>query len=491
MVDVISDAYYKQLSALMRECTPEDFPSLIDQYRADIRNVGFKDYSNVFKLNLKWFADQLIRKEDGSYKKAEQISDNDLAKLETLRTKYWFDYQRDLRVDHSHTYAYDDTHSKKCDYSLPFLVYCAKKDSDFTEYQAQVYKEAITRISETNLQYDYVIHSKGNSDEHLSRKNLLHILLEKTLHPNKKKIADALFPLLGNKTYREFATVEHKENGLSRTWYISRSALHSAVKSGRLENVQYAVKQGAELKNYYESYDSNPFAEAAKRSADPAYREIAVYLFNVALSQSNSIKILSRPFRTRMSSSYPMEDFARIGDLDMVIALAQAGVGVPIIEVRTFKEEFMRHLDCGIVVPSERKEYLKRETGEIRVFPSIKQATFNLNPERSYSADQNIFDKAIEYLIENKALDANDVPEESLTDPRYLNFVYSLRRVAEEEKECNPSFLNATATFTPEFAAAVKNAKEITQNFEIPYKSPKKAETPSLILRQNLVLKPV
>lgn len=474
---VLNNAYYNQLAACVRQASPEMFTHLLNQHKQDLEQAGFEKPAEALANSIKWLAARIITTESNSYKKPDDITDTDLAKLEVLRTKEGFDYFREIKIFYNQECSYGGNRSLSFEYNMPLFIYLANKKNDLTDYQTTVYQEAIARVDKMHLDWHYAISAK----QHLSQKNILHVLLEGELQPNKKKIADTVFPRLAGKGYEEFVMRQHWEGPSTgrdcfNTFYSTRYPLHSAVRSGRLENVQYAVEQGEVMHTNYNNYDRSPFAEATNRITNAGYREIAIYLLGVALEKENGVKLLTESYGTSHGSSYPIRDFAQAGDLDIVTALAQADVGIPVLQGHIWKDKYIHVTACGAHVGASKTEYTVSDTGKREMVSSIEHAVFNLDPKRGYQGYQDIFGKAVAFLIENNALNESDVPEKSLADPRYLNFVYSLRRVAEEVQSRDPSFLRDTAVFTQDFADTVKAAKADTMNFTTVYGDRDKTE---------------
>ena len=487
---VINDAYYTQLENSVRNCDVAQFSGIIQQHKANMFATKFREPSEkVFAENLEWLARKVILQQNGrNFKEPADITDADLQKLEILRAEHGFDYMKDLRIGFTAT-----VRDKRLEYNEPFLVYLASGKSDLTDYGARLIEELVERLGAASQPWSLGISystRSGQGSSHNRDKNLFHVLVEGELTPNKRKIADLVALELAGKIYHAYAHTESWEGSrgqrIYQPWDTYRGALHSAVASGRIENVEYALSKGAKQSTLYNSYGSTAFADAAARVHEPAYRAIALRLFEDALTLEKGAEILRQASRYK-DSSRPIEDIARLGDLPFTVAMAQANAGVPELAATAFTHtsdvtlggyhsvaggEVITH--APVHTTRTKTEWQISETGKMEnPFPFIHQAVFNLDPETgTYSAYQDIFGKAIKYLLDNGALEKSDIPEDSLTDPRSLCFIFSLRAAAEIEKSRDPSFLAKTAVFTEGFADEVKAAKAATNNFQSVY-SPK------------------
>jgi hypothetical protein len=476
----MDDAYFDRLEDTLRTCAPEAFSAVVNEHKA---NMLADNAAEDFARNLSSIAGQIIIQENGkSYKTPADITDADLRKLEILRTEQGFDYMKDLRLNFT-------------TFDKPFLTYLASKPGDFTDYQTAVIKALVERLEAesqaADLKSSYSMRSSG-SGNHNERKNLFHVLLEGELTPNKKAIADLVAQELGNSSYRIYVTTASWTGPqfggkVEQPWDTYRNALHSAVASGRVENVEYALSKGARQSKLYNGFGSTAFADAIKRDYEPAYHAMALRLFEDAMKREDGAEILREP--SRWDGSYggsvdhPIQTLARLGDLDLTVALAWANAGMPEIAVTSYTTGPYQikladyYAANGVYHPpvymtaQARTVYQAYETGGQKD-PSryIHQAVFNLDPKTSsYGAGQDVFGKAIKYLVEKGALDQSDIPADSLTDERSLSFIFSLRAAAEAEKRRNPDFLAKNAVFTEGFADEVKKARAATRNFQSVY----------------------
>ncbi|MDE1153758.1 MAG: hypothetical protein PW788_14585 [Micavibrio sp.] len=486
----INDAYYKQIAHRLQTCAVAEFTDVIAEHKANILAGKFREPpEKIFAENLPWVAQQVITQANNSpyYKTPADITDADIQKLELLRTGFDFDYMKDLRITFT---AMPD--GKRLEYTQPFLVYLASKPDDFTDLQTDIIRQLVERLDAKGeswgLEIGYSTRS-GRGNNHNNEKNIFHVLLENELTPNKKTIADIVAPKLAEKPYRIYAMTSSWEGSrgqnISQDYDTYRNALHSAVASGRLENVEYAMSKGAKQSKLYNSVGSTAFADAAARVNEPAYRAIAQKLFENALTLEKGVEILREPSRWGKKSTRPIETLGRMGDLPFVLAMAQANAGAPEMAAQAFTytspvtlggyhsmaagNDAVYH--APIQINRTKIEWQVTETGRMEdPFPFIRQAVFNLDPKTgSYSAYQDIFGMALTYLVEQGALKAADIPKDSLSDPRSLNFIFALRAAAETEKARNPDFLSKTAVFTESFAAEVDKARGCTNNFRVLY----------------------
>jgi hypothetical protein len=482
----INDAYYMQLTGKLKNCAVEEFSAVVSQHKSNMLAAKFREPSEkVFAENLSWIAQEVIMQPYGrNYKEPSDITEADLKKLEILKAEHGFDYMKDLRIGFT-----VDRDGARLEYSEPFLVYLASGKGDFTDYQTRLIEALVESLESRkwDLGISYSMRS-GRGNNHNDNKNIFHVLMEGELTPNKKKIADIVAPELAEKSYRIYATTESWDSSrggkVYQPWDAYRNALHSAVSSGRLENVEYALSKGAKQSTKYNGYGSTAFADAVARNDEPAYHAIALRLFENALTLENGAEILREYSRWKESGRRPIETLARFGDLPFTIAMAQANAGDPETAVNTFTHtspvtlggyhsvgggEVVTH--PAIQSTRTKTEYQVYETGKTEdPFPYIHQAVFNLDPkEGSYAAHHNVFGQAVKYLVKNGALQESQIPENSLTDPRSLNFIFSMRAAAEAEKARNPSFLAKTAVFTEGFTEEVKKAASLTNNFRVIY----------------------
>jgi len=492
----IDSAYYRQTAARLQGCPVAEFGAVVAEHKANMLATKFNEPSEkVFADNVSWMAQEIISRPGGrNYKEAADITDSDLQKLEALRTEYGFDYLKDLRI--TFTTTQDD---KQLEYKQPLLTYLAGKKGDFTDYQTKVITQLVERLEAAGESYLLNIHycmraSRGST--HNETKNIFHVLMEGALTPNKKEIADLVAPWLSKETYNLYATTASWEGSRGQTiyqpWDTRRNALHCAVASGNMENVAYALAKGAKQTTLSNTYGSTAFADAVERSDEPAYRAIALRLFDNALTLEKGLEILRQPTRWKKDGRRPIETLARLGDLPFVLAMAQANAGAPELAAHAFSYTARvtagdRYTSRGadllyhppVELQQTKTEWHVTETGRMEdPFPYIRQAVFNLHPRTGvYDTYQDIFGRAVKFLIEKDALTAEDIPAYSLTDPRSLNFIFSMRAAAEAEKARNPDFLEKTATFTDSFAAEMKRAKGVTNGFRVLYDAQKPAET--------------
>lgn len=486
MAAIINDAYYQQLTTKLQSATVPEFSAIMRQHKADMLATKFREPADkVFEQNLAWVADKVISQPGTrSLKDPDAITDTDMQKLEALKDEYGFDYMKDLRVNFT-------THNRH-EYSSPFMTYMGSKKSDFTDYQVQAVEKALDQLAREKRTWDIGISysmRSGRGNNHNSDKNLFHVLVEGELTPNKKKVADLVAGELAQKSYRIYATTESWQGSygqdIYQPWDTYRNALHSAVSSGRLENVEYALSKGAKQSTLYNGYGSTAFADAVERNTDPAYHAIAVRLFENALTLEDGAKILREASRWSRESNRPIQTLARFGDLPFTVAMAHANAGDPELAVESFTHSdpitlgnYHSVATGGEVIfhppvhtTRTKTEYVVSETGRTEdPFPYIRQAVFNLDPKAgTYAGYQDIFGKAVAHLLEQGALKKSDIPEEKLSNPRALNFVFSLRAAADAEKARNPDFLAKTAVFTEGFVEEVKKAKSLTNSFRAVY----------------------
>jgi hypothetical protein len=264
----INSAYYQQLTTSLQTCDVGQFSAIVSRHKANMLAAKFDQPSEkVFAENLAWVADKVILQPNTrSYKEPADITDADLRKLEILREEFGFDYMKDLLI--GFTATRDGT---RLEYKEPFLVYLASKTGDFTDFQARVIEELVegvaNRTREGTLGVSYAMRS-GRGNNHNDDKNLFHVLLEGELTPNKKRIADLVAPELGTKIFLIHAATESWDSSRGGKVYQSydahRNALHCAVSSGRLENVEYALSKGVRQSTRYSGYGSTAFADASR-----------------------------------------------------------------------------------------------------------------------------------------------------------------------------------------------------------------------------------
>jgi hypothetical protein len=360
-----------------------------------------------------------------------------------------------------------------------------------SEFQAQVLRDRIERVdgkegymhSSYGSCSDLVIRPQ-NPSEHLDGKNLLHILMERSLTPNKERVAEILFERnFGNSRYKVFARDAswNADNGrYNRHWcYGTNSVLGAAVAGGDLDNVRYALSKGSTLSKPGD-YLGNEFVDAVRWGQDAKYREIADVLLEAAQA-SGSHELLNQPYTDASGhATYPIEYFARRGDLAKVLKLASVGAAVPVKEARsaTYRDEGIplgpTHSANGVALSPPttsrtRTEWWTVEVGRQSV-PYIKQAVFNVNPDgRFFTLSADVYGEALEWLRSKGVLKPEDIPPDG--DERFLNFVWSLHHAALEERASNPDFLAKSATFTDDFAKTVGRAKKETHGFRSVYRA--------------------
>src|SRR3954470_8482859 len=95
---VINDAYYLKLGDNLRGCAVEDFSAIVSEHKTNMLATKFTEPSDkVFEKNLSWLAQEIVMQPGGrNFKEPADVTDDDLRKLETLRTEYGFDYLKDL-----------------------------------------------------------------------------------------------------------------------------------------------------------------------------------------------------------------------------------------------------------------------------------------------------------------------------------------------------------------------------------------------------------
>lgn len=490
----LDEAYYARLTKNLRDCSPDQLSGVVQSHKAVMLAAKFREPSEkVFAENLPWVAEQIIMQPDGRhFKDAEDITDADLKKLEVLRAEHDFDYMKDLRINFSST-----VRGRSLDYKEPLLIYLAARKGDFTDYQASVIEKLVEGLERQSLlDIWYVTRAGRDSVNHNEGKNLFHVLMEDELTPNKKKIADLVAPELATASYRVYATTESWKGSYGQDiyqyWDAWRNALHSAVSSGRIENVEYALSKGAKQSASYNGFGSTAFSDAVGRSDQPAYRAIAQLLFENALTLPKGAEILRERSRWKETGNRPIETLANKGDIPFVVAMARANAGDPETAVQTFTDTAPvtlggYHSVAGqdavyhapIQTTRTKTECVVYETGNIEdPFPYIRAAVFNLNPATGYySTYKDIFNQAVKYCVEKEALNADELPGNDLADPRSLNFIFSMRAAAMAEKTRNPGFLEKTATFTESFAEEVRKARMLTNNFRVVYDPDRPDET--------------
>lgn len=490
---VIDSAYYQQLTGRLQSCTVAAFGDIVSQHKAAMLATKFNEPAEkVFAENLSWVAQKIITQSgSNSFKEPADITDDDLRKLEILRAQQGFDYMKDLRIEFT-------TNQTRLTYSEPFLVYLASRKGDFSDYQTGLIEDLIARLETDKRPWDLGISystRSGRGNNHNDSKNIFHVLMESELTPNKKKIAGLIPDEIAQKSYRIYATTESWDSSrggkVYQPWDTWRNALHSAVASGRVENVDYALSRGVK-QSKYSSYGSTAFADAVARNSEPAYHVIALRLFENALTLEDGAEILRQGSRWDKEGSRPIETLGRNGDLLFTIAMARANAGKPEMAVNTFTHtdkvtlggyhsvaggDVITH--APVQSTRTKVEYQVFETGKQEdPFPYIHQAVFNIDPKTgSYTAYQDIFGAAVKHLLEAGALKKSDIPKDSLTDPRSLNFIFSMRAAAEAEKARNPDFLAKTAVFTDGFAEEMKKARSLTNNFRVAYDPAHPVET--------------
>jgi hypothetical protein len=480
------------LEQLVPSVPVEDFPGLLALAKEQLRDPALKEPDELFYKNLKWMATLLIT-EGRKYKEPKGVSDDDLKKLEIMRKLHAFDYASEIRI--SYTTTVDDGDKKnRVSFEKPFWIYLAEGLHDLSEHQAQVIIDRAQRMATdegTILVSSYGRHPEiairvERPSEHLDGKNLLHVLLERPLTENKQRVADVLFEKgFGNTRFKMFgrdASWNAPNSGrYNRHWlYGSRSVLGSAVVSGSPANVRYALGRGSTLSKSGE-YLGNEFVDAVRWSREPQSREIVELLMQAAVA-AGSPGLLNQPYKAASGEeTYPIQYFAREGDLAMVLKLASLGAAVPVKEARsaTYRSEGIplgpTHSANGVPLypPTTSRtntEFWIVEMGRESV-PYVKQAVFNVDRDgKFYHASTDVFGRALEWLKSQGVLAPEDIPGDD--DARFLNFAWSLHHAALEERAKNSDFLSNAGAFTEGFAQAVARRKQETDNFRSASRAP-------------------
>jgi hypothetical protein len=475
-----------ELGRRLPKVSAEDFLELVAMAKERLRDPGAKNPDELFEKNLTWLATGLIT--DGSrYKAASSITDEDVRKLEILRKLHGFDYANELRIRFNATVV-DGQKRNGVSFDKPFWIYLADGAHDLSAFQAQLIIDRVRREVPEGEAIGFFRYSGPSlpdlmmravhPSEHLDDKNLLHVLMERPLTPNKQRLAEFFFEKgAGNSTFKVFARDESWNAPISGRysrswWYDTRSVLGSAVESGSPANVRLAMERGSRL-GKSEARSPNEFVEAVRRASTPAGKEIVELLMDAAV-KAGTPELLNRPHRDSTGTTYPIQYFARAGDLEKVLKLAALGVGVPIekAEIATIRIDGIPLGDTHSVngVPLHppttsrtKTEYWFVEVGQ-ESLDYVKQAVFNGQPDGSYyHAYDNVFGLALTWLKGEGVLAEKDIPGEK--DPRFLNFVWALHYAASEERAKNPDFLVNAGAFTKGFGEAVGRMKEATQNF--------------------------
>lgn len=478
-----------ELGRLLPVVHLEDFIALVALAQERLRDPAAKEPDGVFQKNLSWLATSLIT-EGRRYKDPSRISDDDLAKLEALRKLHGFDYAKELMVPFNTTVV-DGPKRNEVAFEKPLWLYLADAAHDLTPLQVQLIIEGIEREVPRDAALTFyrwtgpyvpeLMIRATQPSEHLDSKNLLHVLMERPLTPNKQRLAEFLFERgAGNSSFKVFARDESwnapNSGRYNRSWwYGSCSVLGSAVASESPQNVRLALEHGSKLSKAGDGL-GNEFADAARRPSTPATREI-VELLMLAAEKAGTLELLNQPYRDAAGSVYPIEYFARAGDLDKVLKLAASGAGVPIEQVQSATLRFDgiplgdTHSPDGTplyppTTSRTKTEYWFVEVGK-ESLAYIKQAAFNVYGDgRYYRRSDQVFDRAVDWLQSQRVLAKDEVPGPQ--DPRFLNFVRALRAAALEEYAKNERFLFNAAAFTPGFAEAVARIKNQTDNFASP-----------------------
>lgn len=488
MTVTINDAYYKETAARLQSSPVDGFSAVLAQHKANMVNASFREpAAEVFKKNLNWIAEQIVTKPGtNNFKDPADITDDDIRKLEILKADYGFDYLQDLRISWTTT-----KNNRQLPYKEPFLMYMAGKKGDLTDYQTEIITQLIDKCNAEgkpwSLGISYCARSGGRGANHNEKKNLFHVLLEGELTPNKKKIADHIPDEVAREIYQIYARTYSWRGSYGQSEYKDydtyRNGLHSAVASGRIENVEYAMSRGLKQSTVYNNTGSTAFADAVARDKEPAYHAIALRLMQDAMAQEDGAKILNDASRWDDDSITPIQQLARRGNIAFTLALARATNGAPGMALESFtyaEDETPRgsHTVGAAVEASETEYAIKPSAGEDSPFLYLHQAVFNINPSGAfYGARQDIFGKAMKHLVEKGVLNEEQIPKDSLTDQRALNFIFSVRAAADAEKRRNPDFLEKNADFTEGFSEEVRRASTLTNNFRVIYDPERPDET--------------
>ena len=464
--------YYRRVDEMLSRADSKEFATLLELHKSKILSAQFDVGSDkVFAGLLDGLASSCIEK-GGRYKSPSEITKDDLEKLEVLRKTEGFDYWSKLKIGYTGSVQYRSDRGRglqsfETPYEKPFALYLVDGKEDLTLAQLKGLRELVNRSSRGELLYALSSFSRDGYD-HLGNRNMLHAILEGEITPSKRALADLLYEKdMGESSYRVFIylqTWETNSGNVPRVpWHGSRYPLHSAVLSGRVENVAYALEKGERIFQGSE-YGGNAFGEASRYSHLPQYREIARLLLKQAAKQDNGDKVIGQQYRTSTEEMYPIQHFANNGDLEMVLSLAAKNAGVPI-----WKAHADTHSDPIVLggyysgngtwhpevhTRRTKTEYFFTVEGHETV-PSIKQAVFNLDPANGfYGASANVFDRAMEHLVKEGVLKEKNIPKSD--SPDFIPFVLTIRAAAEAEKAQNSAFLQKTAEFTPGFTEQVR-----------------------------------
>jgi hypothetical protein len=484
----IDDAYYAETAKKVQSSPVDGFSALVAQHKADILAAPFREPAEeIFKKNLNWLAQQVVTQPGTTkFKEPADITDDDVRKLEILKAEYGFDYLQDIRIEWTTT-----KNNRRLPYKEPFLMYLASGKGDLTDYQTGIITKLIDDCNAAgkpwSLGINYCARS-GRGTNHNDKKNIFHVLLEGELTPNKKKIADLIPDEVVKEIYQVYAFTRKWRGSYGNDEYKDyetyRHSLHSAVASGRIENVEYALSRGEKQTAVYNNTGSTAFADAVARNKEPAYHAIALRLLEDALAQQDGAKILNDGSRWDEDNSLsPIQQLARRGDIAFTLAIARATAGAPemAIESFTYAEDVTPRGShtVGAAAEAAKTEFaIKPLSGQDNPFLYIHQAVFNINPSGAfYGASQDIYGNAIKHLVDKGVLNEEQIPQDSLTDQRSLNFIFSLRAAADAEKRRNPDFLEKNADFTEGFTEEVRKASALTNNFRVIYDAERPEET--------------
>jgi hypothetical protein len=500
----VTNDYYDKLYDLMLSANPEQFGLYVLSHESKILDTKFDEPSEqIFQNQLQKIAIEIIVDQSTRrFKKPCDISDSDMEKLEVLRRVYEFDYWKSVEVPFTSQHSYrgveaysrsDRTFEKtlKLGYQEPLSVYLVKGNSDLTDKQAAYLSDLLDRQvgSAGMLKSDYA--TNASEGRQLQGRNMLHAMLETSNmseHPLKARVARRLLEefSLGDSLYWKFAARSEWNSPQNRNFsgsnfYQLDGVYHAAVASGIIGNIEFLAEQNIRVIDSGGGcdYGGNPFAYAAEIMGGSQQRQaIATRVLEIATKQSTGYEITKGGYLASEYTSYPIQRFAQSGNLEMVVLLATFNAGVPVVEVEIINDKaaitlgnyqasngtFHPRVEANKTITS----YLFSVTGK-DMLTYVKQAVFNnLDGQgRYYQAYKNIFDKAVTFLKESGVLTDDDIPV--YEGEKFVDFAKSLRNIALEVVQQDPSFLCDEALFTDQFSEIARKAKQATNNFQTVY----------------------